>query len=120
MEDVKLEISVLESRLSTLEKRFTDKTQCVEGWYPLFSSKEDALLWLHRNVFDVVKVDMKKAATYADFTSIKADMTVGKIFTVVSVGATDDCDIVISTEWPQEGKLYIPCEKLECCDRDVK
>tara|TARA_Y100000592_G_scaffold67374_1_gene104697 strand:- start:111 stop:1136 length:1026 start_codon:yes stop_codon:yes gene_type:complete len=112
MEDIILQLAALTSRVTELENKLGSGEESlgatIDGWYPLFIKKENAERWLQENVTDIIRSNLHKAQTRADYIKMKEDSTIGKKYKVVSVGY--NCDIEKSTGWPCGDIMYTCCD----------
>ena len=77
----------------------------INGYYPLFESKNDAEIWLQKNVINIIYSYLCEAKTHEDYVKMKSDCIPNQRFQIISI----DKSIVTSTEG--SGSFFIPTDE---------
>jgi len=79
----------------------------INGYYPLFESKNDAEIWLQKNVINVIYSYLCEAKTHEDYIKMKRDCIPNQRFQIISISKS----IVMSTDW--SGAFFIPTDETK-------
>ena len=77
----------------------------INGYYPLFKVKNDAEIWIQKNVLNIIYSYLCEAKTHEDYTKMKRDCIPNQRFHIISI----DKSIVMSTN--ESGFYYIPTDE---------